>query len=633
MEEVLEVSDPEARRLAMQKLAAQHDYMRRLRHSQVEGGGERGGVVPQAPRRRLDRTWEVEQELDFESRTAVDEAMEASKEKAVAELCPEDSHRALARQEPPVSPIASVQNRPFEDSASLRRLKQLEGDVACSIERECGIDVSRGVDVFRLVLLNSERHLRPSTRVLLIAQEAFLCEDPQASVALESCRSGVTEARSQSWIEVQLRFFRATPKTGGRLGSNLPVLHLILSMEDGTTQVMEFIGKHQRQYYSEEASVACDAIAQHLEESLLRVALEFVFHPSRRRFARELVVFRECSVEPEALERRAELLPRMLETLRSHSSIRDVQLEFGGTFARPKQKEKSFVVLDEDVLKVAPAKEQMKAAARGKATFRGFQKGFLNKDTGSRREETASAAAREASDLRQTSVSAVPPDAPPVSSSWEEKQRLLMPAAAPAPGAAAHHALVSHLAVEPAEPEEEPEELGEALDLSQLATQLFGEAEESGANGPDEEAHGGCPSRTASFRCAAKRAWPRAKRRRAPPRRGPVETSGALEGGLQALAAGRTSLAQSLLLRAEPMADPGVRISANSRASEARPQNFRGKGCRGKAGRCLWRFLQQPENTLYLKIYTRVPQVMCALFVSLIFLVLGGGFAFAILVQ
>ncbi|CAK8992320.1 unnamed protein product [Durusdinium trenchii] len=61
------------------------------------------------------------------------------------------------------------------------------------------------------------------------------------------------------------------------------------------------------------------------------------------------------------------------------------------------------------------------------------------------------------------------------------------------------------------------------------------------------------------------------------------------------------------------MADPGVRISANSRASEARPQNFRGKGCRGKAGRCLWRFLQQPEsrNTLYLKIYTRVPQVMC----------------------
>ncbi|CAK8992318.1 Hypothetical protein SCF082_LOCUS3056, partial [Durusdinium trenchii] len=434
---------------------------------EVEGGGERGGVVPQAPRRRLDRTWEVEQELDFESRTAVDEAMEASKEKAVAELCPE---------EPPVSPIASVQNRPFEDSASLRRLKQLEGDVACSIERECGIDVSRGVDVFRLVLLNSERHLRPSTRVLLIAQEAFLCEDPQASVALE--RSGVTEARSQSWIEVQLRFFRATPKTGGRLGSNLPVLHLILSMEDGTTQVMEFIGKHQRQYYSEEASVACDAIAQHLEESLLRVALEFVFHPSRRRFARELVVFRECSVEPEALERRAELLPRMLETLRSHSSIRDVQLEFGGTFARPKQKEKSFVVLDEDVLKVAPAKEQMKAAARGKATFRGFQKGFLNKDTGSRREETTSAAAREASDLRQTSVSAVPPDAPPVSSSWEEKQRLLMPAAAPAPGAAAHHALVSHLAVEPAEPEEEPEELGEALDLSQLATQLFGEAED-----------------------------------------------------------------------------------------------------------------------------------------------------------
>ena len=35
-----------------------------------------------------------------------------------------------------------------------------------------------------------------------------------------------------------------------------------------------------------------------------------------------------------------------------------------------------------------------------------------------------------------------------------------------------------------------------ALDLSQLATQLFGEAEESGANGPDEEAHGGSISTT-----------------------------------------------------------------------------------------------------------------------------------------
>lgn len=113
----------------------------------------------------------MEQELDFESRNEPDEAMEASKEKArrlledphvtqaAAELCPEEEHF------PATKALAPLTREPAQ--SSLRRLKHLESDVACSIEnapgadlkglkasQECGIDVARGVDVYRLVLLN-----------------------------------------------------------------------------------------------------------------------------------------------------------------------------------------------------------------------------------------------------------------------------------------------------------------------------------------------------------------------------------------------------------------------------------------------------------------------------------------------
>ncbi|CAL1162515.1 unnamed protein product [Cladocopium goreaui] len=289
--------------------------------------------------------------------------------------------------------------------------------------------------------------------------------------------------RSQSWINLDLRFFRATPKGCPRLGK-APVLHLTLSTEDGNVQAMEFIGKHQRQYYAQEGDAVSDALAQHLTESLLRVALEFVFHPSRSKFARELLVVRECSVEPEALQRREELLPRMLQSLqRSNEKVKKVILEFGGQLYLPSdQKAKSFVVLDEDVLKVVPAKEQVKAEKRGETSaFKGFNKGFLNNKVlrGPAQAVPAVPAVPERAPLEPRPV---PPDAPPVSTSSLEKRQLLMPAAAEAPGAAMHRALVSTLAAEPpAEPEEEPEELGEVLNISQLASQLFGDAEEEGS--------------------------------------------------------------------------------------------------------------------------------------------------------
>lgn len=75
-----------------------------------------------------------------------------------------------------------------------------------------------------------------------------------------------------------------------------------------------------------------------------------------------------------------------------------------------------------------PAKEHMRAAARPEGGFEGLQRGFL-----SRPGAAASAA--------------------------EERRRLLLPAAA-APHEVPRQLLVASLA-EAAEPEEEPEELGE----------------------------------------------------------------------------------------------------------------------------------------------------------------------------
>lgn len=461
---------------------------------ELHGGHDLATALPPPPaprerRRGLDRTWQAEQELDFSFRASEAPSPQAN-----------ELHDATFGDLPAVlAPSSPSTNQPVHvsESATLRRVKHLESEVACSIENECGIDVTRGLEVFRLVLLNTEsRVLRRATRVLLLAQEAFLCEDPRAAAESEVFREApsTTEAkmRSQSWINLDLRFFRATPKgdKGRRLGTSLPVLHLTLSTEDGNVQAMEFIGKHQRQYYAETGECACDAIAQNLTESLLRVALEFVFHPSRNKFTRELVIVRECSVEPEALQRREELLPRMLQKLRgSNEKVKEIILEFGGQlYVAAQQKEKSFVVLDEDVLKVVPAKEQMKAEKRGETTtaFKRFNKGFLNNKAVSKGCPTDSEKMAQTS-MVSAATSTPSPPAPAVATTREEKHQLLMAAASPAPGAAQHRALVSNLTAEPpAEPEEEPEELGEALHISQLASQLFGDASDEEPQEPQE---------------------------------------------------------------------------------------------------------------------------------------------------
>ncbi|CAJ1385494.1 unnamed protein product, partial [Effrenium voratum] len=196
-------------------------------------------------RRQISR---VEQETDFESRAALDSHLEASKEQAIAELrCDEaqGSEGSHLDSPPPSFPRGAPPGHPLGGNPggpSLRRLKQVEADVAYGIEKECGINVSRGVDVFRLVLTNPQSSLRSTTRVLLVSGEAFVfaAPGPRASHA-------PVQAESQSWIQVNLHFFRAAARgpLPQRLGS-LPVLHVVLRTSDGLEQAMEFVGVHQR---------------------------------------------------------------------------------------------------------------------------------------------------------------------------------------------------------------------------------------------------------------------------------------------------------------------------------------------------------------------------------------------------
>lgn len=78
------------------------------------------------------------------------------------------------------------------------------------------------------------------------------------------------------------------------------------------------------------------------------------------------------------------------------------------------------------------------------------------------------------------------------------------------------------------------------------------------------------------------------------------------------------------------MTNPGepepASASAAQRLSHNRPASLRGSGCFGKVGRCVWKFLQQPESrsTLYIRFFTRIPQLICTVLVAVLFLVLGG---------
>eukprot|EP00933_Yihiella_yeosuensis_P043930 TRINITY_DN3896_c1_g2_i1.p1 TRINITY_DN3896_c1_g2~~TRINITY_DN3896_c1_g2_i1.p1 ORF type:complete len:755 (-),score=194.03 TRINITY_DN3896_c1_g2_i1:17-2281(-) len=373
----------------------------------------------QLPRRRLDQTWEVEAERDFSARAGDLEDSRSRGEAIAAEL---RSHADLPELllEPPIPKpgeseaavsTAKVPSKGVPKS-SLRRLKHVEPEVALGVEKECGVQLARDADVYRLVMENLNSSLRCNTRVLLImASEAMLCEEPiSEETATDSGNStstpfvpGLPDARPSTedsnvaagsdgnggWIMVELRYFRAAPKRGAlekRLG-RVPVLHVTLISDDGTHQAMEFLGVHQRRYCAEDPP--SDAISRNLTESLLRVALEFVFHPSRSRYTKDQVILRECSVDSEAVQSRAALLPRMAEKVRElNEKIKQVHLELCDSepFSRvpnagisADRKGKSYLVLDEDVLKVAPTKDKLASKAPpAKHAFKGLGSGFLN---------------------------------------------------------------------------------------------------------------------------------------------------------------------------------------------------------------------------------------------------------------
>jgi hypothetical protein len=325
--------------------------------------------------------------------------------------------------------------------SSLRRLKQLDVGTAGNIEQECGVALQSS-DSFRLTMDNSNSSLKRQTRVLIVmAASTFLCEEPISEEVVARAADG-DEARSvhspsaasasmqkslegddahadgaygeESCLELgerspgdqeedeaeyeddfeefddeededcvvaELCFFRAKPSRG-RLARKLgavPVLHMTLSTSDGLRENLEFIGIHQRLYCEEEPGI--DAIAKNINSSLLRVALEFVFHPSRTRYTKERLVLRERSSCEEALQSREAMLLSMAEQVRkANPKIEQVSTEFlpprvrlSGSSAL---KGRSFLILDEDVLKVAPARNLEHRPI--KSSFKGLSQGFLN---------------------------------------------------------------------------------------------------------------------------------------------------------------------------------------------------------------------------------------------------------------
>eukprot|EP00928_Gymnodinium_smaydae_P084974 TRINITY_DN6826_c0_g1_i2.p1 TRINITY_DN6826_c0_g1~~TRINITY_DN6826_c0_g1_i2.p1 ORF type:complete len:611 (-),score=160.44 TRINITY_DN6826_c0_g1_i2:1071-2858(-) len=207
--------------------------------------------------------------------------------------------------------------------------------------------------------------------------------EAKVSEYAEAAAEADAEAAGSGSVDIELCFFRATLRSqqlARRMG-RVPALHVAVATSDGLRQVMEFIGVHQRQYCVEDPPR--DAISRNLVESLLKVVLEFVFHPSRTRYVKAHVVLRECSSDPEVRRQREVLLPLMVDKVREGNPvIKHVSIEFCEARARtfPRDgKRKSYLVLDEDVLKVAPVRQSMMTKApSAKGSFSGFGQGFLN---------------------------------------------------------------------------------------------------------------------------------------------------------------------------------------------------------------------------------------------------------------
>eukprot|EP00929_Paragymnodinium_shiwhaense_P039035 TRINITY_DN20535_c0_g1_i1.p1 TRINITY_DN20535_c0_g1~~TRINITY_DN20535_c0_g1_i1.p1 ORF type:complete len:790 (+),score=272.98 TRINITY_DN20535_c0_g1_i1:137-2506(+) len=389
-----------------------------------------------------------------------------------------------------------------DGKSSLRRVKQLEPALAEAVKKECGVSIGKA-DIFRIVLPNRNSKLKPSTRILIFtAGDAFLCHEPiqeeageddatpttspatadtpaaeesgegasaaaaveaqpgesaaahspaaedatAASSATAAASSAAAESSGGGYVEVELSFFRASPSLGPlakRLG-RVPVLHVALSTSDGSSQAMEFVGVHQRQYCVQEP--APDAIAQNLVESLLKVALEFVFHPSRSRYAKERLILRECSIDAEARRSGVQALPRMVEEIqKANEKIKKVDIEEKASRTRPlvddskAEGNRSFLVFDEDVLKISPAKSEFKTKApTAKGAFKGLGAGFLNTDKAKRKGIGASAAAGSSSaagaaaPVASTAPGSVGMDklrSFPIEAPLEEKRKYLLGAA------------------------------------------------------------------------------------------------------------------------------------------------------------------------------------------------------------
>lgn len=306
-------------------------------------------------------------------------------------------------------------------TTSLRRVKELDATLSGAITQECGVKV-RTTDAFRLILPKRGGALHKETRLLIVpVSDSRLCEEPISeeveplpptqvgeepgavgALAPESPRATAAPVSATTpevddgagtppgatgddggFIELELSFFRAKPKQSTiakKLGS-LPVVHITLATSDGLCQSLEFLGVHQRQYYTQDPSL--DAISQNLNESLLKVALEFIFHPSRTRYAKERLVLRECSTCPEARRDRETLLPLMAEEVqRTNEKIRQVSVEYCSSRAQSRTacavKARSMLVLDENVLLVSPTKASTAKGPNPKSAFKAFGKGFLS---------------------------------------------------------------------------------------------------------------------------------------------------------------------------------------------------------------------------------------------------------------
>jgi len=256
-------------------------------------------------------------------------------------------------------------------------------------------------------------------------------------------------------------------------------------------------------------------------------------------------VLRECSFIAEALARREELLPRAFEKVRlMNPKIRHVDIKFATAprlLGAARKREHSFLVLDEDALKVAPVKSSLSSKApTAKGAFSGIGKGFLNTRSAKRKGLSSKAAVAEIAELKAEvnaeapgSVAALPADGemkqseatsvvdhippsertrinplpesrgpPPICTDAEEKRRLLLPAAqlheGPSPevrqfaeraaAASSGSSTAGNSAAVQAEPalitgtqEEEPVDDPQGLtSLSELAEFLFGDLAREG---------------------------------------------------------------------------------------------------------------------------------------------------------